>query len=44
MLYSYLTKEAWTGLSSATVGASTTVENPKATNNMVYTSFRYYLP
>jgi len=44
MLYSYLTKEAWTGLSSATVGASTTVVNPKATNNMVFTSFRYYLP
>jgi hypothetical protein len=44
MLYSYLTKEAWTGLSSATVTATTTPFNPKATNNMVFTSFRYYLP
>ncbi|SNS24326.1 hypothetical protein SAMN05421770_101149 [Granulicella rosea] len=32
--YSYLTREAWTGVGGA----------PKATNNMVYTSFRYYLP
>jgi hypothetical protein len=44
MLYSYLTKEAWTGLSSATVTGTTTPVNPKATNNMVFTSFRYYLP
>jgi hypothetical protein len=44
MLYSYLTKEAWTGLSSATVTAITTPVNPKATNNMIFTSFRYYLP
>jgi hypothetical protein len=40
MLYSYLTKEAWEGANAA----GTTVVNPKATNNMVYTSFRYYLP
>jgi hypothetical protein len=40
MLYSYLTKEAWTGL-----GAKPTIAvNPKATNSMVFTSFRYYLP
>ncbi|WP_213807127.1 hypothetical protein [Granulicella sp. dw_53] len=32
--YSYLTREGWTG-----IGGS-----PKATNNMVYTSFRYYIP
>ena len=32
--YSYLTREAWTGVGGA----------PKATNNMVYTSFRYYVP
>jgi len=44
ILYSYLTKEAWTGLNSATVTAATGVANPKATNNMVFTSFRYYLP
>jgi hypothetical protein len=32
--YSYLTREAWAGIGGA----------PKATNNFVYTSFRYYLP
>jgi hypothetical protein len=32
--YAYLTREAWTG-----VGGT-----PKATNNMVFTSFRYYIP
>ena len=32
--YAYLTREAWHG-----VGAT-----PKGTNNMVFTSFRYYLP
>jgi hypothetical protein len=32
--YSYLTREGWTGVGG----------NPKATNNFVYTSFRYYLP
>lgn len=32
--YSYLTREAWTGVGGA----------PKATNNMVFTSMRYYLP
>lgn len=32
--YSYLTREGWTG-----VGGT-----PKATNNFVYTSFRYYIP
>jgi len=34
MQYSYLTREAWKG-----VGGS-----PKATNNMVFTGFRYYIP
>ena len=34
MQYSYLTRDAWAG-----VGGS-----PKATNNMVFTSFRYYIP
>ena len=34
IVYSYLTREAWSG-----VGGS-----PKGTNNMVFTSFRYYLP
>jgi hypothetical protein len=32
--YSYLTRTGWTGAPDA----------PKATNNLVYTSFRYYLP
>jgi hypothetical protein len=40
MLYSYLTKEAWTGLNAT----ATAPINPKATNNMIFTSFRYYLP
>ncbi|WP_263375621.1 hypothetical protein [Granulicella aggregans] len=39
MVYSYLTREAWTGLSS-----TGTAVNPKATNNMVFTGFRYYIP
>jgi len=34
MQYSYFTKQAWVG----TAGA------PKATNNMVFTGFRYYIP
>jgi hypothetical protein len=41
LIYSYLTREAWTGLDTNT---STGVGNPKATNNMVFTSFRYYIP
>jgi uncharacterized protein YlxW (UPF0749 family) len=32
--YSYLTREGWSGVGGA----------PKATNNFVYTSFRYYIP
>jgi hypothetical protein len=32
--YSYLTREAWTGQGGA----------PKATNNMVFTGMRYYIP
>ena len=32
--YSYLTRDGWTGVGGA----------PKATNNFVYTSFRYYIP
>jgi hypothetical protein len=41
--YSYVTKQAWTGFGTgkppAAVGA-----NPTATENMIFTSFRYYLP
>jgi len=32
--YSYIIRSAWTGIGGA----------PRATNNMVYTSFRYYIP
>ncbi|QHN05221.1 hypothetical protein FTO74_19075 [Granulicella sp. WH15] len=32
--YSYPTREGWTGVGG----------DPKATNNFVYTSFRYYIP
>ena len=32
--YSYLTREAWAGVGGA----------PKATNNMVFTGMRYYIP
>jgi hypothetical protein len=32
--YSYLTRDGWSGVGGA----------PKATNNFVYTSFRYYIP
>ena len=41
MVYSYLTREAWTGLDTHT---TTGVGNPKATNNMIFTGFRYYIP
>lgn len=34
MQYSYLDRQAWTGVGGA----------PKATNNMVFTSMRYYIP
>jgi hypothetical protein len=33
-VYSYLTRDAWTGVGGA----------PKATNNMVFTGMRYYIP
>jgi len=43
--YSYLTRDGWAGLTSGTFGSPTaTYGAPKATNNMVFTSFRYYLP
>lgn len=37
--YSYLTRGAWAG-----VGTGGTVAAPKATNNMVFTGLRYYIP
>jgi hypothetical protein len=39
--YSYLYKTAWSGSGGLTGGASI---GPHATNNMFFTSFRYYLP
>jgi hypothetical protein len=45
MQYSYLTREAWTGLTGGTYGTPTaTFGAPKGTNNMVFTSMRYYIP
>ncbi|MBB5343252.1 hypothetical protein [Tunturibacter empetritectus] len=44
MQYSYLTRDAWSGITSAAGAATTTYGSPKATNNMVFTSMRYYLP
>jgi hypothetical protein len=44
-VYSYLTRDAWAGLTSGTFGSSTaTYGGPKATNNMVFTGMRYYIP
>jgi hypothetical protein len=43
--YSYLTKIGWSGdNASATTGAVGASIGPKAVENMVLTSFRYYLP
>ena len=41
-MYSYLTKHAWEGLATASVTGPRT--EPEATNNMVFTGFRYYIP
>jgi len=43
--YSYLTKIGWSGdNASATTGAVGPSISPKAVDNMVFTSFRYYIP
>jgi hypothetical protein len=42
MTYSYLAKDAWSGLGGVAAGG--TAISPKGINNMVWTSFRYYLP
>ncbi|MBS1840258.1 MAG: hypothetical protein JSS69_08480 [Acidobacteria bacterium] len=39
--YSYLTKSAWSGNNNTPANAGI---SPKAVNNMVFLSFRYYLP
>jgi len=41
MQYSYFYKDAWSGSNGLT---GTTSVSPHAVNNMVWTSFRYYLP
>ena len=43
--YSYLARNGWAGLTSGTFGSPTaTYGAPKATNNMVFTGLRYYIP
>jgi hypothetical protein len=41
MVYSYLTKHAWEGLDTNAPSGHT---SPEATNNMVFTGLRYYIP
>jgi len=40
--YSYITKSAWSGTGGVPAGG--TAISPKGIDNMVFTSFRYYLP
>jgi hypothetical protein len=43
--YSYLTKVGWSGNAfNTTTGVAGVSQRPKAVDNMVWTSFRYYLP
>jgi hypothetical protein len=42
MTYSYLTRTGWSGSGALTAGSAGL--SPKAVDNMVWTSFRYYLP
>src|SRR5713101_450235 len=42
--YSYLTKVAWSGNAGTNVAVPGPSLRPKAVDNMVFTSFRYYLP
>ena len=43
--YTYLTREAWNGITGGTYGTSTaTFGSPKATNGMVFFGMRYYIP
>jgi hypothetical protein len=43
MQYSYITKDGWSG-SGGTLPSGVTSISPKGIDNMVFTSFRYYLP
>lgn len=43
--YSYLTKNGWSGNNSSPTAVTTPVGiQPKAVDNMIWTSFRYYIP
>ena len=43
--YSYLERQSWTGVTASTYGnAAATFGAPKAINNMVHFSMRYYIP
>ena len=42
--YSYLTKSAWSGTTGTPAGSNIPGSRAKAIDNMVFTSFRYYLP
>ncbi len=44
--YSYVTRQTWTGATSAPTGGTATpgALSPEGLDNMVFTSFRYYLP
>jgi hypothetical protein len=42
MQYSYLTRSSWSGTGGVPVGGAAI--SPKAIDNMVFTSFRYYFP
>jgi hypothetical protein len=44
--YSYLSKVAWTGNATTNITPPATVisQRPKGNDNMVFTSFRYYIP
>jgi hypothetical protein len=44
MQYSYLARNAWSGITSASGTLPITTGGPKGTNNMVFTSLRYYIP
>jgi len=43
--YSYLTKSGWSGNNASPTAATTPLGiSPKAVDNMIWTSFRYYIP
>jgi hypothetical protein len=43
--YSYLQRQSWSGVTSGTYGSPTaTFGSPRAINNMIHVSMRYYIP